>query len=191
MTNVVKVHRDEYEEGIKLCYEYANYLIEGAEILRDQDKHSTARVLALHAAEELGKAYMLLDEMERGQPFIRENRWDDKYRDHEHKLRQAHLAVQKNVVKITEWEATISLHGSGSTKKVITEGEQVKRYAEYDVENKFRSLYVDHGLLRGLRGWISPLASTSFYTDAKIEISFARACVRAVQIEAEKHGITL
>jgi len=186
-----EIYSAEFEEGVRLSYGHAKYLIESAEILRDQGKHSPARVLAIHAAEELGKAAMLLDEIVQAKPWITEKRWNEKYRDHEHKLRRAHLIVQKNVVKVTEWETTMTLDGSEPTRKVVTEGEQMKQYAEYDVDRKFRSLYVDHDLMRGSRQWISPLAPGGLYVDSKVEIRFAELVQRAVQIEAERHGINL
>lgn len=186
-----EIYSAEFEEGVRRCYEYAKELIESAEILRDQGKHSPARALAIQAEEELGKAAMLLDEIAQNKPWITERRWDDKYRDHEHKARRAHLAVQKNVVKVTEWEPSIHAYGSEPSKKVVTEGDQMKRYAKEDIERKFRSLYVDHGLIGGLRRWISPLDPNGFYSDSDIEIGLAKDCRRAVEIEAEKHGITL
>ncbi len=137
-----EIYSEEFVEGARLSYVHAKHLIESAEILRDNGKHSPARVLAIHAAEELGKGVMLLDGIVHGKPWITEKRWEEKYCDHAHKLRRAHLAIQENVVKITEWEPTITLGGSEPPKKVITEGEQMKRYAKYDVEKKFRSQYV-------------------------------------------------
>ena len=185
-----KIYADDFEKGVVLSYEHAGDLIESAEILRDQGKHSPATFLALHAMEELGKSAMLLDEIGQKRPWITDSRWDEKYCDHAHKLRRAHLAIQKNVYSITEWEVAITLGGSGS-KKVVSEGEQMKGYAEYHVETKFGRLYVDHGVVRGQRQWTSPLAPTAFSTDAKAEIDLAKAGMRAIQLEAEKHGITL
>jgi len=130
---------------------------------------------------------MLLDEIGNGKPFITEKRWEDKYRDHEHKARRARLGIQKNITKVTEWEVSV---GPG-TPKVITEGEQMKRYAEYDIERKYRSMYVDHGLFRGQRQWLSPLKSTGFSIDSKTEIGIAKACCEAVKKEAKKYKITL
>jgi AbiV family abortive infection protein len=186
-----EIYSKEFEEGVTLSYKHVKDLIESAEILRNQGKHSSATVLALHAAEELGKTAMLLDEIAQKQLWITEERWNEKYCDHEHKLRRAHLAVQKNIVKITEWETTISWGGSNATKKVVPEGEQMKRYAKYDVERKLRSLYVDHGLVGGSRRWISPLASVGFDADSNIDIEFAKTCCEAIKIEAAEQGITL
>jgi len=145
--NRAEIYAEEFEEGVRLSYEFTTYLIECAEILQAKGRHSPARALAIHAEEELGKALMLLDEIRDLRPWITENRWEDEYRDHEHKARRARLGIQKNIVKITEWKTRI---GPG-TPKVVTEGEQMKRYAEYDIERKYRSLYVDHDLVHGRR----------------------------------------
>jgi len=190
VTPTAKIYSDDFEKGVVLSYEHAEQLVESAEILRDQGKHSPAIFLALHAMEELGKSAMLLDEIGQKRPWITDGRWEDKYRDHAHKLRRAHLAIQKNVYSVTEWEVAITLGGSGS-KKVVSEGDQMKRYAKYDVETKFGRLYVDHGAVGGQRQWTSPLAPTGFGTDANVEIDLAKAGMRAIQLEAEKHGITL
>ncbi len=186
-----EIYSKEFKEGVILSYEYARHLIESAEILRDQGKHSPAKFLALHATEELGKAAMLLDEITREKPWITEERWNDKYYSHKHKFRRVNLAIQKNVVERVEDEITISWEDSKPTKKVISEGELMKRYAEDDLEKKYRSLYVDHGLVGGLRRWTSPLTLVGFDADSNIEIDFAIGCCKAIKKEAEKQGITL
>ena len=181
-----KIYSEEFANGVILSYENAQNLIESAEILLVQGEHSPAIFLALHAMEELGKSAMLLDEIGQKRSFITDSRWDEEYCDHAHKLRRVHLAIQKNVYSVTEWEV-----GGSGPKKVVTEGEQMKRCAEYDVEDKFSSLYVDYGVVGGSRQWTSPLLPTGFSTGAEVEITLAYHGARAIQLEAEKYGIRL
>ncbi len=176
------IRRSEFEEGIRKAYRNAVDFIECAEILRDQKKLNAAVALAIHAREELGKAIKLLDEIDRGSPRITEEKWEKKYTDHKSKLVAANIAVQKYTgYKRFEWD--------GRKWKTKGEGDAAKEFADFDLEHRERSYYVDYDF-RGGKGWQTPLERDTLTTPDDF-IKIARIVKTIVEKKCECREITL
>jgi len=186
----IEVYSVEFEEGLRMSYDHALQLIDSANFLEAHGKHNSAKFLALHSREELGRALLILDDIKSGKPGISEARYEDKLCDHKHKLRRIHLAVVR-AIGYKEGEVTISNGKNKGFGKVVPDGEVIKNFANYDMENRDRSLYVEHALIGGKRKWISPLNPVGFTRDAGSDIEYSKLCCDIVKGEAKKQGIIL
>ncbi len=185
---LAKIMRDEFEEGVRLSYEHAVQLLQSAEILEAEGKISSAIFLALHAREELGRAMLLLDDIASGKPFVSYKRYESKLTDHKHKLRRIHAAVN-DAIGYKEGPVTITQGDNTEPEKWVPDGDVIRLMAEYDMEERDRSLYVGYGLVRGGREWTTPLKPIGFSKDAKTDINHSHLCRVVIEAEAKKNGI--
>jgi AbiV family abortive infection protein len=182
--------RDEFEEGVRLSYEHAVQLLESAEILETEGKISESRFLALHAREELGRAMLLLDDIESGKPYVSYKRYEAKLTNHKHKLRRIHAAVIK-ATGYKEGPVTITSGLPKGPKKWVPDGDVMRQFAEYDMEQRDRSLYVEYDVVGGGRQWVTPLKPVGFSKASRADIDYSKFCCSVVKEEAKKIGIAL
>jgi AbiV family abortive infection protein len=184
----IKFMADEFEEGVRLSYEHAVQLIENAEILMAQSRYNSAKFLALHAREELGRAFFLLDDIERKRSGVSYTRWENKLTQHGPKLRRYHMAVNE-FIGYREGKVTITWGEPESPTEFELEGEVIRKFAEYDIESRERSLYVDYRAVRGLRQWASPI-KISLY-DVRMDVNHSKFGCTVLKDKAVKLGVTL
>lgn len=183
-----EVYARDFEQGVRLSYEHAVQLLENADMLMTKGRNNSAKFLSLHAREELGRALFLIDDIKRGRPWVSEKRWKSKLTKHEPKLRRFHMAVIE-ATGYKEGEVTITYGEPTAPTKFVLEGEVIKRFADDDMKNRDRALYVDYGGFYGLLQWISPIDPMP--SDANIYVGYSRFCCEVVKAEAEKQGINL
>jgi len=197
MGSRAEIYKEEFEQGLRLSFEHAQELIDTADMLEKQGKESSATFLALHAREELGRALLILDDVKANKPWISEKRWNDKLKDHKHKLRRVHMAY----IETTGYKETPTLIGVETLPKAIdrlekgefkwgTDGETSKKMANYDMDERDDSLYVDHKSVGGRRQWVSPLKPVGI-SNARANIDQTKFISDIVRREASKQGITL
>jgi AbiV family abortive infection protein len=184
----MKFLADEFEEGVRLSYEHAVQLIENAEILMERSRYSSARFLALHAREELGRAFFLLDDIERSSPGVSYTRWSNKLASHGPKMRRYHMAVNE-FTGYRETPVTITWGEPESLTEFELDGEVIKRFASWDMESRDRVLYVDYRAVRGLRQWASPINTTLY--DAQMDVGHSKLGCVVLEDRAKKLGVTL
>jgi len=140
--------RSEFEEGVRKAVHNAINFIECATMLKEKGNSNASVALAIQAQEELGKALLLLDEIENGKEKITQKRWEKKYTDHKAKLNRANLALQKAIgYKRFQWD--------GRRWRSIGEGDVAREFTDIDLKHKERCYYVDFDFDR--RMWLDPL----------------------------------
>lgn len=189
MGSRAEIYREEFEEGLRLSYEHAQELLKSAEILKHKGKESSAKFLSIHAREELGRGLLILDDIESGKPWISEKRWETKLKDHKHKLRRAQMAAIERLGYKTS-DVSISPLGEDPQIKWKTDGETSKEMANYDMEKRDDSLYVDHRPVGGQRRWVSPLNPVGL-DSAESSIGYSKTILEILQKNALAQGIKL
>lgn len=188
MGSRAEIYKEEFEQGLRLSFEHAQELIDTADMLEKKGKESSATFLALHAREELGRALLILDDVKANKPWISEKRWNDKLKDHKHKLRRAHMAY----IETTGFKTSPVMIDYGEKREIkwATDGETSKDMAKYDMDERDDSLYVDHRLVGGRRQWVSPL-NPVYILGARANIDQTKFISDIVKKEASRQGITL
>jgi len=189
MGSRIEIYKEEFEEGLRLSYEHALELLESAELLKEKGKESAAKFLSIHAREELGRGLLILDDIEAGKGGISEKRWDDKLKDHLHKLRRAQMAAIEGL-HYKESEVSISPLGEEPTVTWKTDGETSDEMVRFDMEERNGSLYVDHRLVGGQRKWVSPLYPVEL-TTAEASIEYTWLISEVLKKKAQAQGISL
>lgn len=189
MGSRIEIYRDDFEEGLRLSYEHAQELLESAELLKENGKESASKFLSIHAREELGRGLLILDDIESEKMGISEKRWKDKLKKHKHKLRRAQMAAIKELDYKTS-DVRISPRGEDTQIKWKTEGETSKEMADYDMDERDYSLYVDHRLVGGHRKWVSPLEPVGL-ASAESSIEYTKLISYVLQKKARALGIIL
>ena len=189
MSSRIEIYKDDFEEGLRLSYEHAQELLESAEFLLIKGNESASKFLSIHAREELGRGLLILDDIVSGKPGISEKRWEDKLKDHQHKLRRAQMAAIKEL-KYKTTDVSISPQDEETKIKWKTNGETSKEMAKYDKESRDGSLYVDHLLVGGKRKWVSPLNPIGL-TTAENSIEYSKIISDVLQKQALAQGISL
>jgi len=177
-----------FEEGLRLSYEHAVQLLENAEILMAQSRYNSAKFLALHAREELGRAFFLLDDIERGSSGVSYKRWESKLTQHGPKLRRYHMAVNE-YTGYRGGKVTITFGEPETPTEFELEGEVIRKFAEDDIESRDRTLYVDYRAVGGLRQWTSPINTTLY--DAQIDVGHSKFGCSVLKDRAAQLGIIL
>ncbi len=183
-----EVYARDFERGVRLSYEHAVHLLDSAGMMLAKGRNNSAKFLALHAREELGRALFLMDDIKRGRPWVSEKRWESKLTKHGPKLRRFHMAVNE-AVGYREGPVTITWGEPTAPTKYVLEGEVIKRFAEDDMRDRDRTLYVDYGEFHGSLQWISPIEPMP--TDASLYVGYSWYGCEVVKTESSKQGIDL
>lgn len=185
ITRYVPIPKNAFEEGIELCIQNADNLLESATILHNNEHYSASSFLAIQASEEYGKALFLTDEIAEGKFTISITRWKKMYCNHTAKLRRARKGIQDKVYKITDYRVTISFDGRRGEE--IPEDETIDDLTKFALKSKIESLYVDYGIIGGTDRWKSPQDNVAIIgeVDAAGAISFAEN-TRIAVLETKK-----
>lgn len=89
------IHRDYFEEGMKLSVKNSKELSESAVILFNEKKYPQSEFLAYMGIEEMGKALFLLDDILDDTIQISKSRWKKYYCSHFEKLKRVREEIQK------------------------------------------------------------------------------------------------
>src|SRR4030043_454493 len=124
----IPIPNSELREGIRLSIENAERLIKDAEILYDNNRHTSASYLSITALEEEGKAIILLNRLLAGKDVTKED-WEESMLHHQPKI----IAVQETISKYRKVSFIVK-HGQ---KKRVDPAD----FAKFILKSKGRYIY--------------------------------------------------